>query len=133
MKMFDKCLRIAEEAHAGQKRKFTGEEYISHPLAVSNKFSDEDYKCVSILHDVIEDTYISSNDLLEQGIPEEIVDEVSILTKIRTETYCNYIKRVKTDKMATIIKIADINHNLSNLSQGTLRDKYELAKEILEK
>lgn len=131
MELYPKCLRIAEEAHSGQKRKFTGEDYINHSINVAESFSDDDYKCVSVLHDAIEDTSLTAKDLLEQDIPEEIVNTILILTKKEYESYLHYITRIKKCRMSVYIKIEDLKDNLKDLKPGTLRDKYELAMEIL--
>ena len=71
---------IALKAHKGQKDK-GGEDYFKHPLAVSNKLSGEKDKIVALLHDVIEDTDVTVNDLREAGFSDEVVLAVSVITK----------------------------------------------------
>lgn len=129
--MYEKCYRIAETAHKGQKRKIGGQDYITHPIAVANHFEDEKLRCIAILHDVIEDTAVTAVDLLKGGVPREIVEIVNILSRTEFESYVEFIKRILKNQTAISVKIADIQHNLSDLHKGTLRDKYELALYIL--
>ena len=131
MEDFIKCLEIAKEAHKGQKR-FDGSPYINHPLFVATKFIDERLKCIAILHDVIEDTNYSRELLLAKGIRQDIVAIIDVLSRRTGESYKDFILRICEVKSARMIKIEDIKHNLSDLKDGSMRDKYELALFILE-
>jgi len=131
--MINRCLQIAELAHDGQYRKFTKEPYINHPIRVSNNFNTEYLKCIALLHDVLEDSDFTSEDLLGWGVGEEIIDVVYILSRKNGESYFDFIMRCLNNNIATIIKIADIRDNLINLHPGSMRDKYELALYILER
>lgn len=130
--MYYKCLEVAEEAHKGQKR-WNGEPYINHPLFVVSKFEEEKLKCVAILHDVIENSSYDRSILSFKGVSNDIIDVVEILTRKESESYKNFILRICKNQEAIRVKIEDIKHNLSDLKQGSLRDKYELALLILEK
>lgn len=130
--MYEKCLKIATEAHKGQKRKNSDKPYIIHPIAVAAQFSDERMKSIAILHDVLEDTNITAQKLLKMGVSEDIVSMVIILTHNKNESYADYILRINACFDASLIKIADLNHNLSDLPKGTLKDKYTLARMFLE-
>jgi (p)ppGpp synthase/HD superfamily hydrolase len=123
--------RIATEAHAGQKR-HGGEPYITHPKAVA-ALVEEHLRPAAWLHDVVEDTNVGLTDLLNAGIPRVVVDTVAVLTHRPGEKYLDYILRVRNDTSATVIKLADLAHNLSTLEprNKTMRDKYELARFIL--
>ena len=131
MKDFIKCLEIAKEAHKGQKR-WNGEPYINHPLSVALSFEDERLKCIAILHDVIEDSSYDKHILSSKGIRNEIIEIVEILTRGQSESYKNFILRICKSQDAIKVKIEDIKHNLSDLKEGSMRDKYELALFILE-
>lgn len=128
---YEKALQIATEAHKGQKRKYSGLDYITHPIAVAAKFEDEDYKIVAVLHDTVEDSDLTLIDLKENGLHGFLVYILDDLTKKPGEPYSDYIMRVKHSKMATKIKIEDLKHNLSDLKDGCLKDKYQLALRIL--
>lgn len=123
---------IAAEAHEGQKRKYTGEDYIEHPKRVASRFSTEDSQVIAWLHDVLEDSDFTAEDLLKRGIRPHCVEIVAILTRKDYEDYFSFIMRIKDVYQARIIKIADINDNLRNLRDGSMKDKYRLAKYILE-
>lgn len=69
-------------------------------------------KCIALLHDVLEDSELTADDLLEKGVPKCIVYKVQTLTKAPEEKYMDYIKRVKKDPVCALVKIADIEHNL---------------------
>jgi (p)ppGpp synthase/HD superfamily hydrolase len=127
---------IATKAHAGQTR-WGGEPYITHPEAVAREVAHlgEVYEAVALLHDSAEDNpEITPQKLFEEGIPNEIVQAVIVLTHRKDESYLNYILRIKGHPIATPVKIADIRHNLASLGQfkgKSQRDKYELALWIL--
>ncbi len=127
-----KALLIAEQAHAGQYRNDGVTPYIVHPLAVAENFKDDEMAiCAALLHDVIEDSYITSDDLLKMGIPYIIVRAVVLLTKQKGQPYINYLLNIKDDPIATKVKIKDIEHNIQTVS-GNLKAKYELALYLLE-
>ena len=122
--------QVATEAHKGQTR-WNGEPYIIHPKAVANSFENPGFKIIAFLHDVIEDTFITYEDLIKKGIPEKLAKVVSILSRRENETYYDFILRISKHDMATKVKIGDLNHNLSDLKEGTLKDKYRLARYVL--
>lgn len=117
-KLTDLAAKIATEAHKGQTRWDKITPYIAHPAAVVRALIDEGHGeeevVVGWLHDVLEDTDVTAQDLLDRGIPE------------------HYILAVKDDLYAREVKIADIKHNLSDLKAGSMKQKYELALYILE-
>ena len=125
---------IAVEAHKGQVDK-NGMPYILHPIAVMQKVEGLELKTIAILHDTIEDTYVTEDFLLEAGIPKNIVDVVALLTKPQNEPYESYLRRVKENPMAKAVKLADLAHNTSPERASGLNEarkkKYALAKQIL--
>ena len=132
--VFEKALMIAVQAHSGQTDK-QGKPYILHPLAVASQLDSLELKTIALLHDTIEDSWVSKEFLLENGIPEELVEVVVLLTRPKDMTYEDYLRRVKTNPMALAVKKADLAHNTSPERAGGLNDhrraKYELAKKIL--
>ena len=125
--------QIAREVHKGQKRTIgRKEDYIEHPKRVASHFIMEELKVIAWLHDVLEDSEISLQYLVDRGIDYNLCLIVNILTKNRYEDYLTYILRVKNHEKSRIIKIEDIKDNLVNLKEGSLRDKYLLALHILE-
>lgn len=137
--LLEKALRIAVNAHFGQKDK-ARKPYIFHPLRVMNNVSTLDEKVVAVLHDVIEDTAITADDLLKEGIPAYLVEAIVCLSKNEKETYEEFIRRVSWNEIAVNVKIADIKDNLdvSRLSSIVEQDidrlkRYLKALEFLGK
>lgn len=117
--LFDKALRIATMAHKGQYRRDGETEYIRHPCAVAEKLGDQgnatdELLATALLHDVLEDTSVTVEDLLSDGIPSEVILAVVALTHVKGERYEDYIGRVKANEMARKVKVQDILHNLSD-------------------
>ena len=132
--VFEKALMVAIQAHSGQTDK-QGKPYILHPLAVAAQLDSLELKTIAILHDTIEDSWVSKEFLLNAGIPAELVEAVVLLTKPEDMSYEDYLRRVKTNQMALAVKKADLAHNTSPERAGGLnaarRAKYELAKKVL--
>jgi (p)ppGpp synthase/HD superfamily hydrolase len=132
-----KALKIATAAHKGQVDK-AGIDYILHPMVVASYFQAENLKAVAYLHDTLEDTKLTSKDLLEKGMPEDVIQAVEAMTKVSGEDYFKYLERVKANDLARQVKIADLKHNsdLSRLKTITEKDikrreKYLKAIEFL--
>lgn len=137
-----KALEFATSAHAGQVRKGSGLPYITHPIAVaelalsirsrvSYPLQDRIY-AVALLHDTLEDCATVTYDALIESFGLSIAACVELLTKREGDSYLDSICRVKTCEIATAVKIADLTHNMSDLREGSLKEKYRLAKYILE-
>lgn len=129
MLLYQQALAIAEDAHKGQVDK-AGVDYIQHPLFVASLVEGELAKTVALLHDVVEDSDWTLEDLRKEGLLEEVVQAVGILTKKRNENYEEYILRVKQNPLARQVKLADLKHNsdLSRLANVTDRDRKRVAK-----
>ena len=133
------ALALALQAHQGQKDK-GGKVYILHPLRLMMQFSDETLQIIAILHDVVEDSDITIEQLKEKGFTQEIIDALNTLTKQRNETYEHFIQRVSVNPLAIKVKLADLKDNLNitrisgDLSQKDLErlNKYRLALSYLE-
>ena len=126
--MIDIALAIAKKAHAGQVDK-AGVDYIQHPLYVASQVKTEQEKTVALLHDVIEDSDVTVDDLLASGLSNEVVTAVQILTKKEGQSYQEYLEKVKSNNLARVVKLADLKHNsdLSRLKSVTNTD-YERVK-----
>jgi (p)ppGpp synthase/HD superfamily hydrolase len=143
---------IATEAHKGQKRK-DGKPYITHPEAVA-QIVDQDFFSLlpdntparqnwsplknyvimaAFLHDTIEDTYVTSERLRNEGFPEMVIDIVKTVTKQPGENYFEFTMRIMESGNvgAKIVKLADLRHNMSDLAEGSMLDKYRFATYIL--
>lgn len=130
--MYEKAIQFATVAHGDQKRKFSGDPYMIHPLRVAGRLSNYADKVIAILHDVIEDTDITRNDLSKAGFPDKIVGNVGALTKEPGDDYWGYINFVKSFEPAKRVKIQDICDNLADLPEGDKKhEKYAKALKIL--
>ena len=127
-----KALSICFDAHKDQRDK-SGLPYVFHPFHVAEQMKDEFTTVVALLHDVVEDSEYTLDDL-RTIFPQRIVDAIAVLTHDTQTTYMAYIDDVKQDTIATIVKIADLEHNadLSRISTVTKKDvvrsqKYKAA------
>ena len=110
-----KAHQLASQAHLGQVDQ-GGHPYILHLEAVANLVSRVEEKVVALLHDIVEDTPITLDDL-RKTFSEEIVQAVDAMTKQEnTEPFIGYLKRAKANPIARKVKIADMIHN-SDLSR----------------
>lgn len=120
---------IAKRAHKGQVDK-AGAPYILHPETVASFVTKDDEKIVAYLHDVIEDTPCQLRDLENVGFSSEIIKAVDLLTRKTGQSYKQYLKLVKTNELARVVKLADLKHNsdLSRLTHVTENDIKRLKK-----
>ena len=133
----DRAIELAKQHHEGQTDK-AGKPYIEHPLRVMNQAESEEEKIVAVLHDIVEDTDISLDDLRSEGFSEEVVSAVECLTKQDGENYDSYIERISFNPLAVKIKLADLedNSDLTRLPEVTDKnleriEKYDKALEKL--
>lgn len=113
-KMYALAYELAEAAHEGQTRHDGKTPYFEHVKEVASKVHGWDLKTVAILHDTIEDTVITAEDLLSVGFPKPIVQAVVALTKAPgTKDYLGEIRRkVLPNKLARPVKLADNHANM---------------------
>ena len=120
--MLELALSIATEAHKGQFDK-AGVDYVEHPIYVASQVDSEEEKAVALLHDVIEDSSVTAEELLNAGLPETVVTAVQILSKKKGQDYQTYLKTVKSNPLARVVKLADLKHNSDLLRLETITDK----------
>ena len=134
-----KAMKIAYEAHMGQCDQ-SGVPYIFHPVHLAEQMTDETTTCIALLHDVLEDTSLTIQDL-EKEFPKEITQAVLLLTHDPSEDYLKYVRRLCANPLARRVKIADLAHNsdetrLSSVTPDPAqlahwRKKYAAAREII--
>ena len=120
--------KIAYKAHEGQTDK-AGVPYIFHPIHIAEQMDSEESCLVALLHDVIEDSDITL-EILSKYFNDDIITALRVLTKKENDDYVMYIKRVKTNKLATKVKIKDLEHNrdLTRLDEVTDKDRKRSLK-----
>jgi len=137
MNLLEKCIKFALDVHAGQTDRY-GRPYILHPLHLMSQMDTEVEMMAAVLHDVIEDSDTTLDDLRRLGLPQEVIEAVSLLTHGEADSYDDYVHKLKPDAVARKIKLADLAHNMdirrmdSVTEQDAARlDKYRRAWEIL--
>lgn len=137
----NKAMRIAYAAHHGQTD-YNGVPYIFHPIHLAEQMDDEISCCAALLHDVVEDTDVTMEQLAEE-FPVEIMEVLKLLTHEDGADYFDYARSIKKNPIAKKVKLADLDHNCdqtrcigSGLSEAQLarwKQKYQKAREILVK
>ena len=124
-----KAIALAAAAHQDQEQK-NGLPYILHSIRVMLKMDGEIEMVAAILHDVVEDTYWTLDELSVEGFSPEIIELVDLLTRRENESYTEFISRIKDNRKATRVKIADLedNMNVQRLSDVTGEDLTRLTR-----
>ena len=124
-----KAVQLAKDAHANQIDK-GGHPYIDHPMAIADRLDTEEEKIVALLHDTVEDTYLTLEMIANLGFCDYIVHAIDCLTRRSSEDYQAYIRRIKGNSLARTVKVADIEHNmdLTRLKYITDADRKRIAK-----
>ena len=135
--LINKAIEIAAKAHNNQTDK-AGEPYILHPLRVMLSVKGETEQCAAVLHDVLEDTDITEEYLISEGFSLEIIDALRLLTRKKEDDYMEYISRLKSNRTARAVKLADLTDNMdiSRIKNPTEVDyqrfvKFRKAKKLL--
>jgi len=119
MATIERALQIAARAHEGQRDK-EGLPYVLHPLRVMMGVQGEEAQIVAVLHDVVEDTPVTLDDLRQAGFREEVLAAVECVTHRKDEPYAEYVVRCKANEVARRVKLADLGDN-SRLDRTILR------------
>lgn len=120
--LLDKAALLCVNAHQGQ-RDMVGQPYFQHPMRVAMACNTSQEKIVALLHDVLEDTSTTPEDLLNMGFPEEIVDAVLSVTKIAGEPYVEFVARAAQNSIGRIVKLHDLEDNLNIFRLNDLDDE----------
>ncbi len=107
----DKALQLALDCHRGQIDKYDNP-YILHVLGVAERCRTTEEKIVAYLHDVVEDSETTLDDLLRHGFSERIVQAVDCLTRREEETYDEFVERILPNPLARAVKLADLEDNM---------------------
>lgn len=119
----ERAIEIATEAHRGQLDK-AGCDYIEHPLRVMAAGKSLDEKIVGVLHDVVEDTNWTFEDLAAEGFSAEVIEALRCVTKLsESEPYDKFIARVKRNPLAVAVKLNDLSDNMDIRRLPYLSDK----------
>ena len=136
-----KALRLCFDSHKEQTDK-TGMPYVFHPFHLAEQMNDEISTVCALLHDVVEDTDTSFEDLSDMGFPSEVIEVLKLLTHTDGVPYMDYVERISSNQIATKVKIADLTHNsdLTRMSPDEIDDyalkrneKYKAALKLLKR
>ena len=135
----NEAMRIAYKAHHGQFD-YNGIPYIFHPIHLAEQMDDEYSCCVALLHDTVEDTNVTLDEL-KAIFPPEVTDAVALLTHTDDTDYFDYVRAIKANPIARTVKLADLAHNsdqtrcigsdLTEERKAAWTAKYEKATKIL--
>lgn len=133
-----KAMKLCFLAHKEQTDK-SGLPYVFHPFHLAEQMDDEMTTIVALLHDVVEDSEYTLDDLREMGFPEEAVAAIALMTHGEGVPYLEYVANIKDNPIARTVKLADLRHNsdlsrLDNVDAKALArvEKYAAAIRLLE-
>ena len=121
-----KAIKLCYAAHKDQVDK-SGLPYVFHPFHLAEQMTDEETTAAALLHDVVEDTDYTLEDLRRMGFPETVLEALALLTHRENEPYLDYVARLKSNPIARQVKLADLRHN-SDLSRLDTVDGLALAR-----
>ncbi|MEG2116543.1 MAG: GTP pyrophosphokinase [Clostridia bacterium] len=124
-----KILNFIYDAHKGQFDK-SGAPYVFHPFFLATQMDDENSVVLALLHDVVEDTDKTFDDIKALGVNDDVIAALKLLTHNLAVPYFEYVNKIKENKLATKVKLADLKHNsdLSRLKCPTQKDVERVAK-----
>ena len=121
-----KALRLCFEAHKKQVDK-SGMPYVFHPFHLAEQMQTEETTVVALLHDLVEDTDYTIEDLASMGFSKNITDAIALMTHADDVTYMDYVRRIKNNPIAKVVKLADLKHN-SDLTRLDVVDEKALKR-----
>ena len=132
-----KALKLCFEAHKNQVDK-SGLPYVFHPFHLAEQMKTEQTTIVALLHDVVEDSEYTIDDLKNMGFSKEVTDAIALMTHADDVDYIDYVRAIAKNPIAKAVKLADLEHNsdltrLDSVDEKSLTraQKYKKAKEIL--
>ena len=135
MTALETAIGIAAKAHAGQTG-HDGQPYILHPLRVMLAVEGENERIAAVLHDVLEKSHVTVDQLIAARIPAAVVRAVIALTRPKDEDYGKSIERAKADPIAQVVKVADVRDKLApgrvELLPADKKEKFLRALQMLE-
>lgn len=139
MSTIERAIEIASRAHAGQVDK-AGEPYIFHPLRLMQAVQTPEERIVAVLHDVVEDTDVTLEELKSDGFSDRVIEAIDALTRREGETRLEAARRAAENSLARVVKLADVTDNMdfrripipSEKDLDRLRE-YVRVKELLER
>ena len=125
----ERAIEIAARTHAGQTDK-GGAPFILHPLRVMLRVAPGAQQIVAVLHDVVEDSDVTFEDLEREGFSAEVVKGLRAVTKVEGESYEDFVARAARDPVGKAVKLADLmeNSDLSRIAEPSRKDLERVEK-----
>ena len=125
----ERAIEIAARTHAGQVDK-GGAPYILHPLRVMLRVAPGAQQIVAVLHDVVEDSDVTFEDLEREGFAAEVISGLRAVTKVEGESYEDFVARAARDPVGKAVKLADLmeNSDLSRIAEPSQKDLERVEK-----
>ena len=120
------ALKLCFEAHKNQTDK-SGMPYVFHPFHLAEQMDTEETTIVALLHDLVEDTEYTIEDLTNMGFDKTITDAIALMTHARNVDYMDYVRMIKENPVAKVVKMADLKHN-SDLTRLDIVDEKALRR-----
>ncbi len=108
--MTKKALKLCFEAHKNQVDK-SGMPYVFHPFHLAEQMETEDTVITALLHDVVEDTEYTIEDIKEMGFSDNVISALKLLTHDPSVPYMDYVRKIKDNPVAKAVKLKDLAHN----------------------
>ena len=131
------AMKLCFKAHKDQVD-YNGIPYVFHPIHLAEQMQDEDSTVVALLHDVVEDTEYTIDDLIAMGFNQSVIEAIRLMTHEDGVEYADYLEEIKKNDLARRVKIADVMHNSDQTRLDVIDEKarkweikYKKAKEIL--
>lgn len=121
-----KAMKLAFEAYKNQVDK-SGIPYIFHPVHLAEQMESEETVIVALLHDVVEDTEYTLQEIAGMGFPQTVLEALALLTHDEAVPYMDYVMQLKENPIARTVKLADLRHN-SDLTRLDTVDEKALAR-----
>ena len=121
-----KAMKLCFKAHKDQVDK-SGLPYVFHPFHLAEQMQDEATTVTALLHDVVEDSDYTLQDLIDMGFPKEVTDAIALMTHDDAVPYLDYVRNLKDNPVARAVKLADLKHN-SDLSRLDIIDEKALKR-----
>lgn len=121
-----KALKLCFEAHKEQVDK-SGMPYVFHPFHLAEQMKTEETTVVALLHDLVEDTDYTIEDLMSMGFSKSITDAIALMTHANDVEYMDYVREIKNNPIAKAVKLADLKHN-SDLTRLDVADEKALSR-----
>lgn len=127
--MTKKAIKLMFEKHKDQVDK-SGMPYVFHPFHLAEQMDDEETTITALLHDIVEDTDTTFDDLRELGFSDNVINALKLMTHDKNVDYFEYVKKISKNPIARKVKIKDLEHNMdtSRLDEVTDKDLERVKK-----